>query len=63
MLETIGIVTVALVVAVVTFYIAIRVMDHLRWWNEAGLAAFIPMLAFAIPTSIVAASIAVWLIT
>jgi hypothetical protein len=37
-------------------------MDYLRWWNEAGLAAFIPMLAVAIPSALVAAAIAVWLI-
>jgi hypothetical protein len=62
MLEAAGIAFIAMSVAVVTFYGLIRLMDYLRWWNEAGLAAFIPMLAVAIPSALVAAAIAVWLI-
>jgi hypothetical protein len=37
-------------------------MDHWGWWNEAGLAAFIPMFATATPIAIAAASLAVCLI-
>ena len=62
MIEAIGIAAIAILVAVITFYASIRIMDYLRWWNDAGLAAFIPMLAIAIPISLAAASLAVWLI-
>jgi hypothetical protein len=62
MLATIGTVTIAAIVAVATLYTLIRLMAYLEWWHEAGLAAFIPMLAVAIPSSIATASIAVWLI-
>lgn len=62
MLEAIGIAAIAVVVAVVVFYAALRVMDRLRWWNDAGLAAFIPMFAVAVPLAISAAGIVVWLV-
>ena len=62
MLEAIGITAVAVTVAIITFCLSIRIMDYLRWWNEAGLAAFIPMLAIAIPLSLLTASVAVWIL-
>ena len=59
MIEVIGIAAIAILVAVITFYAAIRIMDYLRWWNDAGLAAFIPMFAIAIPLSLMTAAVAV----
>ncbi|WP_417816623.1 hypothetical protein [Tritonibacter scottomollicae] len=63
MLEAIGIAAIAVVVALVVFYAALRAMDHWRWWADAGLAAFIPMFAVAVPLAISAAGIVVWLVS
>jgi len=63
MLEAIGIAAVALAAALAVFYAAILVMDRLRWWARAGLAAFIPMLAVSVPMSVCAAGIVVWLLS
>ncbi|WP_333696911.1 hypothetical protein [Phaeobacter italicus] len=63
MLEAIGIAAIAVVVALVVFYAALRAMDHWRWWAGAGLGAFIPMVAVAVSVSVLAAGIAVWLVS
>lgn len=63
MLETIGIAAIAAVVALVVFYAALRAMEHFRWWADAGIAAFIPMIMVAVPLSISAAGIVVWLVS
>lgn len=63
MLEAIGIAAIAVVTACITFYVALRVMSNLRWWSDAGLAAFIPMFAVAIPTAVVVAGVVLWLIS
>ena len=63
MLEAIGIAAIAVVAALVVFYAALRLMDHWRWWSEAGLAAFIPMFAVAVPLAISAAGLVVWLVS
>lgn len=62
MLEAIGVAAIAITTACITFYAALRIMDSLECWRDAGLAAFIPMFAVAIPTAIAAAGFAVWLI-
>ncbi|ATF17111.1 hypothetical protein VXL47_12070 [Phaeobacter sp. JH20_30] len=62
MLASVGIAAVALIVAFLTFYASVRLMDYWRWWSDAGLGAVIPMFATAILIAIAAASLAVWLI-
>ena len=62
MLKSIGIVVVVLLVSGATFYAAMSVMDHLRWWSNGGLGAVFPMLAIAVPSAIAAASLVVWFI-
>ncbi|PZX03786.1 hypothetical protein [Celeribacter halophilus] len=62
MVEAIGIAAIAVVVALVVFNVALRAMDHWGWWSDAGLGAFIPMLAVAIPLAIAVSGLVVWML-
>lgn len=61
MFEAIGIAATAIVVGFVVFVSALRLMDKLRWWSDAGLAAIIPMFAVAAPVAVACAGFVVWL--
>ena len=60
MIHAFGISFIIIIVFVISFYGSMRLMDHLRWWNEAGLAAFIPMLIVAVPFSLVVTGLVIW---
>lgn len=50
----------SVIVAYAVFLACFRLLDHLRLWSDAGLAALIPMLAVSIPTGILAGGITMW---
>ena len=61
-LTSMGMAFVTLVVFAATFIGTILWVDKMRFWNDAGLAAIIPMLVISLLAGGVTSSIAMWLV-